>query len=117
MSLAINAGSAGFPNDPGTPAAVTVGVDYAITNSMIVGAAFSYGQTKQSFSLGGDFKQTDIAGSLYRRLRGRPYWGRAIGTYGALNYDVNRSCRSASHSSPTPATRRGATSLCRRGRL
>ncbi len=90
MSLAINAGSAGFPNDPGTPAAVTAGVDYAITNSMIVGAAFSYGQTKQSFSLGGDFKQTDIAGSLYGAYAAGPYWGRAIGTYGALNYDVNR---------------------------
>jgi outer membrane lipase/esterase len=90
MSLAINSGSTGFPNDPGTPAAVTAGIDYAIFNNMIVGAAFSYGQTSQSFSLGGDFKQTDIAGSLYGAYAAGPYWARAIGTYGGLTYDVNR---------------------------
>jgi outer membrane lipase/esterase len=90
MSLAINSGSTGFPNDPGTPAAVTAGIDYAIASNMIVGAAFSYGQTTQSFSLGGDFKQTDIAGSLYGAYTAGPYWGRAIGTYGGLTYDVNR---------------------------
>lgn len=90
MSLAINSGSTGFPSDPGTPAAVTAGIDYAIASNMIVGAAFSYGQTTQSFSLGGDFKQTDIAGSLYGAYAAGPYWGRAIGTYGGLTYDVNR---------------------------
>jgi outer membrane lipase/esterase len=90
MSLAINSGSTGFPNDPGTPAAVTAGIDYAIASNMIVGAAFSYGQTTQSFDLGGDFKQTDIAGSLYGAYTAGPYWGRAIGTYGGLTYDVNR---------------------------
>ncbi len=90
MSLAINSGSTGFPSDPGTPAAVTAGIDYAIASNMIVGVAFSYGQTTQSFSLGGDFKQTDIAGSLYGAYAAGPYWGRAIGTYGGLTYDVNR---------------------------
>jgi outer membrane lipase/esterase len=90
MSLAINSGATGFPNDPGTPAAVTAGIDYAIASNMIVGAAFSYGQTTQSFDLGGDFKQTDIAGSLYGAYAAGPYWGRAIGTYGGLTYDVNR---------------------------
>ncbi len=90
MSLAINSGATGFPNDPGTPAAVTAGIDYAIANNMIVGAAFSYGQTTQSFDLGGNFKQTDIAGSLYGAYAAGPYWGRAIGTYGGLTYDVNR---------------------------
>jgi outer membrane lipase/esterase len=90
MSLAINSGATGFPNDPGTPAAVTAGIDYAIANNMIVGAAFSYGQTTQSFDLGGNFKQTDIAGSLYGAYAAGPYWARAIGTYGGLTYDVNR---------------------------
>jgi outer membrane lipase/esterase len=90
MSLAINSGSTGFPNDPGTPAAVTAGIDYAIASNIIVGAAFSYGQTTQSFDLGGDFKQTDIAGSLYGAYAAGPYWARAIGTYGGLTYDVNR---------------------------
>ena len=90
MSLAIHSGSTGFPSDPGTPAGVTAGIDYAIANGMIVGAAFSYGQTSQSFDLGGNFKQTDIAGSLYGAYAAGPYWGRAIGTYGGLSYDVNR---------------------------
>jgi outer membrane lipase/esterase len=90
MSLAINSGSTGFPNDPGTPAAVTAGIDYAIANGMIVGAAVSYGQTTQSFDLGGNFKQSEIAGSLYGAYTTGPYWGRAIATYGGLSYDVNR---------------------------
>jgi outer membrane lipase/esterase len=90
MSLAIHSGATGFPSDPGTPAGVTAGIDYAIANGMIVGAAFSYGQTSQSFDLGGNFKQTDIAGSLYGAYAAGPYWGRAIGTYGGLSYDVNR---------------------------
>jgi outer membrane lipase/esterase len=90
MSLAINSGSPGFPNDPGVPAAVTAGIDYAIAGNMIVGAAFSWGQTTQSFDLGGNFKQTEVAGSLYGAAKAGPWWGRAIGSYGGLNYDVNR---------------------------
>ena len=89
-SLAINSGSPGFPGDPGVPASVTAGIDYAIASNMIVGAAFSWGQTTQSFSLGGNFKQTEVAGSLYGAYTAGPWWGRAIGTYGGLNYDVNR---------------------------
>jgi len=89
-SLAINSGAPGFPGDPGVPASVTAGIDYAIASNMIVGAAFSWGQTTQSFSLGGNFKQTEVAGSLYGAYTAGPWWGRAIGTYGGLNYDVNR---------------------------
>jgi outer membrane lipase/esterase len=90
MSLAIKSGAQGFPGDPGTPAAVTAGIDYAIGHNMLIGAAFSWGQTTQSFDLGGNFKQTEVAGSLYGAYNVGPYWGRAIGTYGGLNYDVNR---------------------------
>ncbi len=89
-SLAINSGSPGFPGDPGVPASVTAGIDYAIASNMIVGAAFSWGQTTQSFDLGGNFRQTEVAGSLYGAANAGPWWGRAIGTYGGLNYDVNR---------------------------
>ncbi len=89
-SLAINSGSPGFPNDPGVPAAVTAGIDYAIASNMIVGAAFSWGQTTQSFSLGGNFRQTEVAGSLYGAWTAGHWWGQAIGTYGNLSYDVNR---------------------------
>jgi outer membrane lipase/esterase len=90
MSLAIHSEATGFPNDPGTPAAVNAGVDYAIAHGIIVGAAFSYSQTTQNFSLGGNFKETDVAGSLYGAYAVGPYWGRAVGTYGGLTYDVNR---------------------------
>lgn len=89
-SLAINSSSQGFPGDPGIPAAVTAGIDYAISRGMLIGAAVSYGQTTQSFDLGGNFKQTEVAGSLYGAFSAGPYWGRAIATYGGLNYDVNR---------------------------
>jgi outer membrane lipase/esterase len=90
MSLAIKSGSPGFPGDPGVPAAITAGIDYAIARNVIVGAAFSWGQTTQSFDLGGNFRQTEVAGSLYGAYTAGPWWGRAIGTYGGLNYDVNR---------------------------
>jgi outer membrane lipase/esterase len=89
-SLAINSGSAGFPGDPGVPAAVTAGIDYAIGSGTLIGVAVSYGQTAQSFDLGGNFKQTEVAGSLYGAYAAGPYWGRAIATYGGLGYDVTR---------------------------
>ena len=40
----------GFPDDPGTPAAVTAGFDYRVARNWLVGAAFSGATTKQSFS-------------------------------------------------------------------
>jgi outer membrane lipase/esterase len=89
-SLAMNANAPGFPSDPGTPAAVTAGIDYAIAPGLIVGAAFSYGQTTQSWSLGGSFTEKDIAGSLYGAFNVGPYWGSVVGSYGGLNYDTNR---------------------------
>jgi len=68
----VNSGVQGFPSDPGTPAAVTGGIDYAVANGLLVGAAVSYGHTTQGFDLGGNFKQSEIAGSLSWRLRRRP---------------------------------------------
>jgi outer membrane lipase/esterase len=89
-SLQMNSGYQGFPNDPGIPAAVTAGIDYAFANGLLIGAAFSYGQTTQSFDLGGNFKQSEIAGSLYGAYNVGPFWGKMIGSYGDLHYDVNR---------------------------
>jgi outer membrane lipase/esterase len=89
-SLAMNSGVQGFPNDPGIPAAITGGVDYSLGNGLLIGAAVSYGRTTQSFDIGGNFKQSDIAGSLYGAYDVGPYWGRIIGSYGGLSYDVNR---------------------------
>jgi outer membrane lipase/esterase len=81
---------AGFPDDPGTPVAATAGFDYAMTRDWLVGAAFSGGTTTQSFSLGGDFKQTEYAVSLYTAYRKDAFWLNAIVTWGALSDTVNR---------------------------
>jgi outer membrane lipase/esterase len=89
-SLAIHSGSANFPNDPGMPAAATAGIDYAVANGLLVGAAVSYGQTKQSWSLGGSFTEKEIVGSVYGALNRGPYWADVVASYGGLNYATNR---------------------------
>jgi outer membrane lipase/esterase len=80
----------GLPNDPGTPVAATAGFDYAVTRDWLVGLAFSTGYTKQTFSLGGDFKQTEFAVSLYSAYRRGAYWLDAIATWGSISDNVNR---------------------------
>lgn len=80
----------GFPGDPGTPVNVTAGFDYRWLPEWLVGAAFSLGTTRQSFSLGGDFKDDEFAASLYAAYRHEPYWLNLIASWGTLNFDVNR---------------------------
>ena len=82
--------SPGFPDDPGTPVAATAGFDYAITRDWLVGAAFSGGTTRQTFSLGGDFRQTEYAISLYSAYRKDAFWLNGIATWGALSDGINR---------------------------
>jgi outer membrane lipase/esterase len=88
--LKMTNGIAGLPDDPGTPLATTAGFDYAITPDWLVGAAFSAGFTEQSFSLGGNFKQTEFAISLYTAFRKDAFWFDAIATWGSISDDVNR---------------------------
>jgi outer membrane lipase/esterase len=80
----------GFPNDPGTPIATSAGFDYAMTRDWLAGVAFSGGHTRQTFSLGGDFEQTELAVSLYTAYRNGAYWLSAIGTWGSLQDSINR---------------------------
>ncbi len=80
----------GFPNDPGTPVATTAGFDYAVTRDWLVGLAFSGLTTTQSFSLGGNFAQTEYAASLYTAYRHNAFWADAIATWGLLQDTVNR---------------------------
>jgi len=89
-SLKVNSGYAGFPNDPGTPASLTAGVDYAFDNGLLLGGVISGGTTTQSFSLGGNFRLNEYAGSLYAAYGVGPLWGKVVGSYGRLQYDVNR---------------------------
>ncbi len=88
-SLKINNAN-GFPNDPGTPVAVTAGFDYRLSREWLVGVAFSGGTTKQSFSLGGDYRQDEFSASLYTAYRNDPFWADAILSWGTLHDDVNR---------------------------
>jgi outer membrane lipase/esterase len=89
-SLKINSGYTGFPNDPGVPASITGGFDYAFANGWLIGAAISVGSTKQSFDLGGNFKQNEYAASIYAAYARGHWWGNVIGSFGELRYDVNR---------------------------
>ncbi|WP_426412906.1 autotransporter outer membrane beta-barrel domain-containing protein [Bradyrhizobium ganzhouense] len=88
--LKMTSGVNGFPDDPGTPLATTAGFDYSITSNWLVGAAFSGLTTRQSFSLGGDYKQNEFAVSLYTAYRHSAFWADAIGTWGRLHDTVNR---------------------------
>jgi outer membrane lipase/esterase len=89
-SLKMNSGYNGFPNDPGVPASITGGIDYAFANGWLIGGAISFGTTTQSFDLGGNFKLNELAASLYAAYSNGPVWGNVVGTYGGLRYDVNR---------------------------
>ena len=80
----------GFPGDPGTPVAVTAGFDYRLTPEWLVGGAVSTGYTRQTFSLGGDFKDDEFALSLYGAYRHQPYWFNAVASWGLMHFDVNR---------------------------
>jgi outer membrane lipase/esterase len=89
-SLEMNNSSNGFPNDPGTPLNLTAGVDYRLARNWLVGGAVSVGTTRQTFSLGGDFREDEVAATLYSAYRNRSYWINAAATWGTLHYDVNR---------------------------
>ena len=81
---------AGFPDSSGNPAFAAGGWDYKFAEHWLAGAAFSYGATSQSFSSGGSYKTSDVSGSLYLSFRSSPYWLNAVGSFGSLQFDVNR---------------------------
>lgn len=89
-SLKVNSGYAGFPSDPGVPGALTGGIDYAFDNGLLIGAAISGGTTTQSFDLGGNFRLDEYAANLYAAYGVGPVWGKVVGSYGRLQYDVHR---------------------------
>jgi outer membrane lipase/esterase len=89
-SLHMDSGYTGFPNDPGIPASGTVGVDYAFAPGWLIGGAMSVGTTTQSFDLGGNFKQNEVAGSLYAAVDRGPVWADVVASYGGLHYNTDR---------------------------
>jgi outer membrane lipase/esterase len=89
-SLKMDNSFPGFPSDPGTPGMVTVGADYLLFPSWLVGGAVSAGTTTQSFSLGGNFRENEYALSGYAAYVGHPIWFDMIASYGGLHYNTNR---------------------------
>ena len=80
----------GFPNDPATPLGLLAGLDYRIDRTLIIGGVISTGTQRSSFSTVGNFTQDEFAASLYVAYAGGPLWADVVGTYGYLDYTVNR---------------------------
>jgi outer membrane lipase/esterase len=80
----------GFPGDTAASPSGTVGLDYRSLNGLLFGGAVTVGTQTPSFTLGGNFREKELAGSLYGGYFNGPSWLSVIGTYGGLNYDVNR---------------------------
>ena len=80
----------GFPNDPATPLALLAGLSFRVDRNLIVGGAISTGTQRSSFSTVGNFTQDEIAASLYLSYTQGPLWGDIVGTYGHLDYSVDR---------------------------
>jgi outer membrane lipase/esterase len=80
----------GFPGDPDTVITGAAGVDYTIAPGLIAGVAVSGGSLTSALGTFGSFKQSETSASLYAAYKAGPLWANAIGTYGHLNYDVNR---------------------------
>ena len=80
----------GFPDDPGTPVSATAGFDFRVTPNWLIGAAFSGGTTRQSFSLGGGFRLDEYAISAYAAYVNGSFWGNAVAGAGQLFFDTNR---------------------------
>jgi outer membrane lipase/esterase len=80
----------GFPDDPATPLSLLAGLDYRIDRTLIVGGAISSGTQRSAFSTVGDFTQDEFTASAYAAFASGPLWGDIVGTYGHLDYNVNR---------------------------
>ena len=86
-----------FPDGDPTVFAGTVGADKIIAPGVLVGAAFTvaggrtmeWGPRADGRDMGG-FDQDETAVSLYVALKKGAFGFHAIGTYGWLDYDVNR---------------------------
>jgi outer membrane lipase/esterase len=81
----------GFPGETAsTPISGAVGLNFVTPEGFLLGGSISAGSKKTGFDLGGDFTLDEVAVSLYGGYRLAGLWADAIGTFGALRYDVNR---------------------------
>ena len=98
----------GFPGDPGHPIAATAGFDFKIANHWLFGAAFSIGNTKQSYSTVGGFTQDAFSASLYGAYRNEPWWANVVASAGTQRYSVNRLVQLGITLQPNSATPSGS---------
>ena len=81
----------GFPNDPGTPAALAAGFDYRISKDWLIGVVLAGGHQHANFAMGfGGFTQDEFSVSAFSASAIGPAWVDAIATYGTIAYDVKR---------------------------
>jgi outer membrane lipase/esterase len=82
--------SVGFRGEGGTPLMVTAGLDVVAPTGTLVGFAVSAGTKNPRFDTYGSYTQDEIAVSGYAAQTLGRFWFSAIGSAGALSYDVNR---------------------------
>jgi outer membrane lipase/esterase len=81
----------GFPEASGTPLTLSGGISYHLAPGVLVGAAASTGRNSPDWDGDrGGFEQTEHTASLYAAFKGPALWATVVGTYGALDYDVDR---------------------------
>ena len=86
----------GFANAAGSPGGmIVVGADYRVMPGVIVGGAFSVGRASFDFNRpdgrdGGGFNQEELTASAYLAYSKGQYRFDLVGTYGHLNYDIDR---------------------------
>ncbi len=79
-----------FPNDPNQVISGAAGVDYKVAPGFVAGVAVYEGSLTSALGTNGNFHSTETAVSLYGAWKAGPFWGNAIGTYGAESYNVHR---------------------------
>lgn len=86
----------GFPDAVGSPSGMIVaGADYRAMPGAIVGGAFSVGRMSLDFNRpdgrdGGGFNQDEVTASAYLAYAKGSYRFDLVGTYGHLDYDIDR---------------------------
>lgn len=86
----------GFGDASGTPVMVAIGADFHVAPGLIVGGAFSVGGGRIEFGHRadgadlGDFSQREFTASLYAAAKLNGFTADVIGTWGTLDYDINR---------------------------
>lgn len=89
-SLKLNNSSPGFPGDPSTPIAGTLGGSYSFGPNALIGGAVTLGEFNPSFTSGGGFRQQEVAATVFGAVRADNLWANAIMSFGWMKYDVNR---------------------------